>query len=64
MRTLAESEFSQPSQLSDELERQVFHNETSRERVEEIRDLVALMSINPAALPFRVRVKWMLSAEE
>lgn len=48
LRTLAESEFSQASKLSDELEGQVFHNETSKECVQEIRDLVALMSINLA----------------
>ncbi|MGB9021998.1 MAG: hypothetical protein WCC94_01010, partial [Candidatus Bathyarchaeia archaeon] len=49
LRTLAESEFSQASKLSDEFEGQVFHNETSKECVQEIRDLVALMSINLAA---------------
>jgi hypothetical protein len=49
LRTLAESEFSQASKLSDEFEGQIFHNETSKECVQEIRDLVALMSINLAA---------------
>lgn len=49
LRTLAESQFSQASKLSDDLERQVFHNETSRGCVQEIHDLVALMSINLAA---------------
>jgi endoglycosylceramidase len=49
LRTLAESEFSQASKLSDEFEGQIFHNETSKECVQEIRDLVALMSINLTA---------------
>ena len=48
LRTLAESEFSQASEISDELEHQVFRSERGRGYVQEIRDLVALMSINLA----------------
>jgi endoglycosylceramidase len=49
LRTLAESQFSQASQIADELEHLVFDTEKGREYVQEIRDLVALMSINLAA---------------
>jgi len=46
---LAESQFSQASQIADVLEHLVFDTEKGREYVQEIRDLVALMSINLAA---------------
>jgi endoglycosylceramidase len=49
LRTLAESQFSQASQISDELEHLVLHSETSRGYVQEAHDLVALMSVNLAA---------------
>ncbi len=54
LRTLADSQFSEASRLSDDLERQVFHNETSRECAQQTRDLVTLMSMNLAAEHYEV----------